>query len=817
MRHTVAVPATAHDLLQQLTTEEKVFLLSGADVWRTLAVERVGLPSIKVTDGPNGARGDSSTGARAVCLPASICLAASFDTDLVNEAGHLLGVEASRKGAHVLLAPTINIARHPLGGRNFESFGEDPMLTTSMAVAYVEGVQGVDGVGACAKHFVANDVEFARMTVSSEIDERTLREVYLAPFEAVVGAGVWSLMASYPKLNGIHCSEHEWLLTDLLRDEWGFDGLVMSDWGATHHHSRPVLAGQDLEMPGPPVALGAPLLAAVECGEVPMEILDARARRVLDLAFRANRIGVLDEQPEQSVDTPEDRALARRIATSGMVLLKNDPVGERSILPLGPAAVGSVAVIGPNADAGVIQGGGSAQLSPHHLVSPVDGLSEMYDQVVTAPGSRRARYLPLVPAASWVSDSDRPIALEIFAGTSFDAEPVMTRNTSGIGTMIQGGVDGLPDRNSFSNRWSGTLRIEEAGSHQFSVFACGLSRVLINGDVVVDNWTSPTPGDGFFQMASSEVVGSIDLQPGTIDVVVEWTSDPDRMLAGLRFGWLGPVDDDQLMVDAVTAAGQADAAVVVVGLDADWETESHDRPIFGLPGRQDELVRKVLAANPNTVVVLNAGGPVDLPWFDEAPAVLTAWYPGQEFGAALADVISGAADPSGRLPVTFPKRLADAPTALDVPGDGTKLHYREGSFVGHRWYDAREIEPLVPFGHGTSYTTFEFSDPAISAERDGAVDVTIEVRNTGTRTGTAVPQLYLEPPVGSHRRPLRSLCGFASVSVDAGATTTVTISVPKRAFEIWTHEAGWHTPEGTYEIHAATSSRDLGGSVSVGC
>lgn len=816
MRHTVAVPATATDLLRQLTTEEKVFLLSGSDVWRTLGVERIGLPPIKVTDGPNGARGDSTTGARAVCLPASICLAASFDTALVQEAGRLLGVEASRKGAHVLLAPTINIARHPLGGRNFESFGEDPHLTTAMAVAYVEGVQDVDGVGACAKHFVANDVEFARMTVSSEVDERTLREVYLAPFEAVVDAGVWSLMASYPKLNGIHCTEHEWLLTDLLRDEWGFEGLVMSDWGATHHHSRPVLAGQDLEMPGPPRALGALLLAAVESGEVPMDVLDARAVRVLDLAVRAKRIGVLDEQPEQSVDAPEDRALARRIASSGMVLLKNEDLGDGPVLPLEPGQISTVAVIGPNAQPGVIQGGGSAQLSPHHLVSPAEGLAEVYGDVVAAVGSRRARYLPLVPRESWVSDGDRAIALEIFAGSDLGAAPVSTRRTSGIGTMIQGGVTGLPDPNAFSNRWRGTLQIEEAGSHQFSVFACGPSRVLIDGNVVVDNWTNPTPGDGFFQMASSEVVGHVDLEPGTIDVVVEWTSDPTTMLAGLRLGWLTPVDDDQLMADAVAAASRADAAVVVVGLDADWETESHDRPIFGLPGRQDELVRKVLAVNANTVVVLNAGGPVDLPWFDEAPAVMMAWYPGQEFGAALADVISGAVDPAGRLPVTFPKALADAPTALDVPGDRSRLHYREGSFVGHRWYDARAIDPLVPFGHGTSYTSFEFGDPTIEGGRPGGgVEIRIEVRNTGNRSGTAVPQLYIEAPPGAHRRPVRSLCGFASISTDAGSTTVVSISVPQRAFEIWTHEDGWHTPAGTYVIQSGTSSRDLIGSVSV--
>lgn len=815
MRHTIAVPATANDLLRQLTTKEKVFLLSGSDAWRTLGVERIGLPAIKVTDGPNGARGDSTTGARAVCLPASICLAATFDTELVQAAGHLLGVEASRKGAHVLLAPTINIARHPLGGRNFESFGEDPYLTTAMGVAFVEGVQDVEGVGACAKHFVANDVEYARMTVSSEVDERTLREVYLAPFEAVVEAGVWSLMASYPKLNGTHCTEHEWLLTDLLRGEWGFDGLVMSDWGATHHHSRPVIAGQDLEMPGPPRALGAALLAAVESGEVPMDVLDARALRVIELAARAGRIGVLDESPEQSVDAPEDRALARRIASSGLVLLKNDPVGAAQVLPLDPKTVTSLAVIGPNAAPGIIQGGGSAQLLPHNAVSPIEGLSAVYDSVVGAEGSRRARYLPTVPASSWVSDGDRPIEREIFAGSDFEAEPVLVRTSTGIGAMFMGGVAGLPDPAAFSQRWRGRLRIEAGGTHQFSVYACGLSRVFIDGELIVDNWSNPTRGDGFFQMASSEVVGAVELESGTIEVVVEWTNDPNQLLAGLRFGWQTPTDDDQLMADAVAAATEADAAVVVVGLDSDWETEGHDRPIFGLPGRQDELIRKVLEVNPKTVVVLNAGGPVDLPWFDEVPAVMTSWYAGQEFGAALADVISGSVDPAGRLPVTFPKQLEDAPTMLDVPGDGAKLHYREGSFVGHRWYDARSIDPLAPFGHGLSYTSFVFSSPAVVAEGPDGVEVSIEIRNTGERSGSAVPQFYLQPPSGRHRRPIRSLCGFRSVPVEAGGSATVRITVPKRAFEIWTHGEGWHTPSGIYELHVGHSSRALIGSITI--
>lgn len=792
-----------------------MYLLSGGDVWRTLAVERIGLPAIKVTDGPNGARGDSTTGAKAVCLPASICLAATFDEMLVGEVGRLLGRETERKGAHVLLAPTINIARHPLGGRNFESFGEEPFLTSVMAVAYVEGVQDIVGIGACAKHFVANDVEYARMTVSSEIDERTLREVYLAPFEAVVDAGVWSLMASYPKLNGQHCTEHRWLLTDLLRDEWGFDGLVMSDWGATHHPTRPIEAGMDLEMPGPPRALGQPLLDAVEAGTLSMATLDARARRVVDLAVRSKRVGVMDEAPEKSVDVLEDRALARRVASGGIVLLRNEPVDGSVLLPLRPIDVGTLAVIGPNGDPGVIQGGGSAQLSAHHLVSPLAGLSDVFDRVVTAPGCRAERYLPLVPPSAWGTAGDRPVALEVYAGDALDGEPAFMRSTSGIGAFLMSGVDGLPDPTHFSNRWTGTLQIDEAGTHRFSVFACGPSRVFIDGSIVVDNWDGRTRGDGFFQMASSEVVGAVDLATGSVEVVVEWTSDPEMMIAGLRLGWLTPTDDDQLMADAVAAASAADAVIVVVGLDADWETESHDRPIFGLPGRQDELMRKVLAANPRTVVVLNAGGPVDLPWFDEVPAVAVAWYGGQEFGGAIADVLTGATDARGRLPVTFPKRLQDAPTALDVPGDGGKLHYREGLFVGHRWYDARDIEPLAEFGFGLSYTSFGFGALAAAANRDGDVTVSFTVANTGDRAGVAVPQLYLEPPAGEATRPVRSLCGFASIEMEAGTSRSIAISVPRRAFEIWNESGSWHTPAGLYALRLGTSSRAFIDSVTI--
>lgn len=803
------------ELIDQLDIDEKIALLSGSDVWRTAAVPRLGIGTVKVTDGPNGARGDSTTGARAVCLPASIGMAATFDTDLVVEIGRLLGRETSRKGSSVLLAPTINMARHALGGRNFESFGEDPQLTAEMAVAYITGVQD-EGVGACAKHFVANDVEYRRLTVSSEVDERTLREVYLRPFEAAVEAGVWSLMAAYTKLNGDHCTQHEWLLTTLLRDEWGFDGLVMSDWGATHHPTKPVERGMDLEMPGPPLALGAKLRAAFDAGDIAEDAIDARVRRVVELAIRAGRTipaadaaggaSVETEPAELSVDLPEERALARSLAADSMVLLRN----TNTTLPL--LDVSSVAVIGPNADPGVIQGGGSAQLPAHHLTSPMSGLVDVFgaEAVTHEVGCLAHRYLPDVDPSQW-EGSDRPLDLEIYGSADLSGDVAISRTVRSVTVMLAGGIDELPDPMRWSQRWRGQLRIDRSGTHQFGVMAVGPSRVFVDGVEVVDNWTSMTPGDAFFQKASAQKIGEIDLEAGSVaEVVVEWSRGDDELLAGLRFGHLPPVDEDQMLADAEAVAGAADAAVVVVGLDEHWETESHDRPTFGLPGRQDELVRRVVAANPRTVVVLNAGGPVDLPWLNDAPAAVMAWYPGQEFGSALADVLTGAADPGGRLPVTFPASIDQTPTTGLVPGDGDLLDYGEQSHVGYRWFDREGIEPLLPFGHGGSYASFDVGQASVvSLGSDGGpVTVEVPVSNTSDRAGKCVVQAYVEPPSGDERRPLRLLGGFAVARLDSGQSDTLSITIPGRVFEVWSDD-GWTTPTGEYGIAVGQSSRDL--------
>lgn len=762
------------------------------------------------------------SGARAVCLPASIGLAATFDTALVAEVGQLLGRESVRKGSSVLLAPTINMARYPLGGRNFESFGEDPLLTSAIAVAYVIGVQE-EGVGACAKHFVANDVEFARLTVSSNVDEQTLREVYLTPFEAVVDAGVWSLMAAYPKLNGEHCTENRWLLTDVLRSEWGFDGLVMSDWGATHHPTRSIEAGLDLEMPGPAVALGDRLLQALRNNEISEDAVNASAANVAALSLRPERRGSAHDV-EQSVDDPDERQLCRRAAADGMVLVANRPHGEGGpTLPLS-TDLKTVAVIGPNADPGVIQGGGSAQLPAHHHVSPVEGLRQAMAgvEIAYAKGCNADRYVPLVSADKWKS-----LEVVVYPTGDLSGEPTIRRTARSVGAFFQGPRDVGPDPYVWSQRWTGLLEVSATGSHRFGVLGVGPCRVVVNGQVVADNWTNPQPGQGFFEKASQEVVGETHLETGSMaEVIVEWSRGDDEQLAGLRFGYQAPVDEGTMFEEAVALAVEADAAVVVVGLTAEWETESHDRSSFALPGRQDELVRRVAAVNDRTVVVVNAGGPIAMPWIDDVGAALLAWYPGQEFGHALADVVLGLAEPGGRLPVSFPVALEDAPSAAYLPapgstseGDRTAIEYGERLHIGHRGY---KVAPRLPFGFGLSYTDFEIgSCELVETERietaspilHGRHLVQVTVVNTGNRQGKCVVQAYMKPgdnPDGVDRP--RVLAGFSSQVIAAGQSAQVAVTIPDRVLEFWDAKnaaepsGGWSPLVGAHQLEIGWSS-----------
>ncbi len=798
-----------------MTLEEKVALVAGADMWRTVGVPRLGIPPFKVTDGPAGARGESfSEGPPSDCFPCGTALGATWDPALVEEVGAALGEETRTKGAHVLLAPTVNIHRSPLAGRNFECFSEDPHLTARLAVAYVRGVQS-RGVGCSIKHFVCNDSEFERHTISSDVGERPLREIYLRPFEeAVAEARPWSVMSAYNKVNGTWASESRALLVDLLKEDWGFDGFVVSDWFGTNATVPCALGGLDLEMPGAGRHFGPALLDAVRKDEVDEETLDDKVRRVLRATIRSGAIDEASPRPEGSEDRPAHRALARRAARDAMVLLRN----EGDVLPLDPDALRSLAVIGPNANTAVIQGGGSVRLNAHAAVTPLDGIRERLGDGAAVRfeiGCTRHRTLPLLTSRhleDLPGAAGRGLRVEYFASLDLSGEPVARAE----GTRVDYSWFGPPaegvDARSFSARISARFVPPESGEFQFGLMSAGLSRLLVDGEPVVDNWTRQERGDSFFGAGSSEAIGRVALRQGEpVTLAIEYTREGAGLLAGLRAGMMLPVADDALE-RAAAAAAEADAAVVVVGLDADWETEGRDRVDLELPGRQAELIEAVAAANPRTVVVLNVGSPVRMPWAERVPALLQAWYPGQEWGHALAELLFGDASPSARLPTSFPHRLEDTPSFLNYPGENGHVLYGEGLFVGYRYYDTVDVAPLFPFGHGLSYARFDYANLSLAPEfdADGGLDVALDVTNAGDRAASEVVQLYLQDVESRLTRPAQELAAFAKVALEPGETRTVRLYLDRRAFSYWDPDAGgWLAEPGEFEVRVGASSRDL--------
>lgn len=802
-------------LLGQLTLEEKVSLVAGADMWTSPGVPRLSIPALKVTDGPNGARGGTVPGAGrpAACFPCGTALGATWNPDLVRRVGVALGEEARSKGAHVLLAPAVNAHRSPLAGRNFECHSEDPHLAARIAVAFVEGVQG-QGVGTSVKHFVCNDSEFERHTIDSRVDERALREIYLPAFEAaVVEAGAWTVMGAYNRVNGTYACEHPRLLGDLLKGEWGFDGVVVSDWFATQSTADSANAGLDLEMPGPPRRFGEKLVEAVRAGEVAEKTIDEMVRRGLRLRLRT---GAFDAEPaaERSVDRPEHRALARRAAAEATVLLRND-----GLLPFDIRALRRIAVIGPNGDEPTIQGGGSCQVTPHYEVSPLDGLRRRCGKGVRVDFSRgcsRYRTMPSLDERLLADGDDpgKPIRLEFFDGPDPEGAPVAERRVRRLElTWFDAPVPEIGGR-TFSVRATATLRPPETGTYRFSLSGVGPCRLLIDGREVVDNATRPEPGDSFFGQGSAEVSGTADLvESREATLVIEYAkTDAKPAVSGVKAGCLRPEPAD-LLERAVETATAADAAVVVVGLDREWETEGRDRDDMDLPGRQAELVERVAAANPNTVVVLNAGSALRMPWLPAVRAVLQLWYPGQECGNALADVLFGDAEPGGRLPCTFPRRVEDSPSQPWYPGSEGVAEYGEGVFVGYRHYDTKGVEPLFPFGHGLSYAEFSYGDLVVSDAELGAgetLEVRIDVTNRGERAGSQVVQLYVHDVEARLPRPEQELKAFAKLSLEPGETRTARFALDARALSFYDPDAGaWVAEPGDFELRAGASSRDL--------
>jgi beta-glucosidase len=716
-----SLDARIQNLLSQLTMEEKVSMVHAKSTFASAGVPRLGIPDLWMDDGPMGVRAEVGEGFRnlnqsndfATAMPASLGLAATFNTNLAFEDGAVIGQEARQRGKNIMLGPSLNIQRTPLCGRNFEYMGEDPFLTSRMAVGFIKGEQA-QGVASCAKHFAANSQENQRSSINVLMDERTLREIYLPAFRAAVQeGGALSVMGAYNLFRGQHCCENDYLLNQVLKKDWGFKGLVMSDWSGVHNTDLAATNGMDLEMGSRPPYdtanyLSAPYLAKLKSGDLPVSSLDDKVRRQLYVRFQLGMIydpaapAPIVVASNNPLSTPAHQETARRVAEESIVLLKND-----GLLPLDSSKFKSVAVIGVNAVAKFALGGGAAQIKAPYEVTALDGISN-----------------------------------RLGAGVQITYSPGYSAGGSRGGRGGRGGGRG----------------------------GAPATNVSANTNAPAEAAAPVTP---------------------PVDAAAE---------------------------AAVVAAKAADLVIFVGGLNHGLDQEGSDRPDMKLPGGQDALLEKILAANPKTVVVFNGGGAVEMgPWLAKAPALLYAWYGGLEGGNALAHVLFGDVDASGRLPCTFPKQLADSPAhALNAyPGANREVTYTEGLLVGYRWFDAKQIEPLFPFGYGLSYTKFAFANPRVVPGTDPtnpSATVEFDLTNTGQRAGAAVPQVYVQQVSPSLPRPPKELKGFSKVTLQPGQTQRVSIRLDRNAFAFYDPDKkGWVAEKGEYRILVGSSSRDVRG------
>jgi beta-glucosidase len=798
-----AGPGSADDTwLESLTTAQKAELLYGAGPWHVGGPAQ-GPATLVMTDGPNGARGVTFHTSLAACFPCETALAATWDPELVTEVANALGAETRRQGASMLLGPAVNLQRTPLGGRNFECFAEDPELTARMAVAYVTGVQQ-QGVACVVKHLVCNDQETGRHTASSEVDEATLREVYLVPFEAAAKAGTWAIMAAYNRLNGAYATEHPWLLTTLLREEWGWDGVVVSDWYATQSTAEALNAGLDLEMPGPSQLRGDKLLKAIADGEVTGDTIDRSARRMLRLLSRVQNppesIAQLTRSSEvnHAIDQGVDRVI-RRAGARGVVLLRN----TGNVLPLG-AQTRTVAVIGPGGDSGQAQGGGSCEVNPPHVIDPVSALRrQLPDATVTfargcvdperpRPLTRDVLRTPDGAPGALVEYRLRSQPGRAQPGRAEPGrEPLHTEIATSLAlSWLLPVLDGY-ESSELAVRVLARYTPPETGAYQVTLAAIGASTLRVDGETVLAQ-SGRGGADVIFDLAKVRERGTVELTAGQeIELVIDYLPLEGADFLRLHAGLISPAPPD-LAARACELAAAADVAVVVVEHPPGVETEGQDRVTLSLPEYQNKLVYDVCAANPRTVVVVNTGSPIEMPWADRAAAIVQLWYPGQELGDSLADVLTGVVNPSGKLPVTFPVRAEDVPSAPYFPGTAERVEYGEGLAVGYR---GMRVPPLFPFGFGLSYSTFELGEPRV----DG-LSVTVPVTNTSDRDGREVLQLYARLAPG---RPFLELKTFASAEIPAGQTVDVRLDLDPSALRVWSD--GWK-PVTRIEARIGTSS-----------
>jgi beta-glucosidase len=678
-------------------------------------------------------------------------------------------------------------------------------------------------VGATLKHYACNDSEFERHTISSVVSERALREIYLIPFEAAVKeADPWSVMTAYNRVDGIYCAEHERLLQKILRDEWGFNGFVISDWFGSQSTVASANAGMDLEMPGPVRHYGSKLKDAVKAGEVSEATLDAMVKRMLQVLERAGLLDAKIPDIERAVDLPSDRALARKVASEAIVLLRN----EGALLPIDKTKLTKIAVIGPNAAVAIMQGGGSAGVTPHRTVTPLAGIrAQLADAVEVLHESGCSNHRGTHPTlnTNWIEGGPEfatpELTTDLFAGLELEGEPLAREARRRADCVWMEKIGPGLEIDSFSARMHGRFIAPETGAFQFSLKSHGRSRLLIDGEVVLDNWTNLIPGDAFYGKGSTLIEAPFEMEAERgYEIAIEFSCPCEAGMVGFSVGCLVPEPADAIE-RAVTAASAADVAIVVVGLTANWETEGSDRIDMELPGRQAELITSVAAANPNTIVVINAGSPIAMDWEEQAPAILQLWYPGQEMGHGLADVLFGGVSPGGRLPTSFPKRYEDNPAYPYYPGENGEVVYGEELLVGYRHYDTSQVEPRFPFGHGLSYSQFEYGPIELASDRvlaGQSLRFEIEVRNVGERTSSDVAQVYLHDDESRLPRPEQELRAFEKFELEPGETRRLSFELGSRAMAFYdpdqadgTDESGWVVEPGGFEIRVGASSRDI--------
>ena len=812
----------AQELLAVMTLDEKVSLLSGRGSYDTQNIDRLNLPSLQLWDGPNGVRSNNNEPATA--FPVGICMGSTWNPALIEKLGKALGKECRAFGVEVLLGPTMNIIRTPLNGRNFETFSEDPFFSGVMGTAYVKGLQS-ENVGASVKHFIANNQETNRQSVSAEISERTLREIYLPAYRRVIKeAQPFTIMAAYNQINGGHATENNYIMNSILRKEYGFTGVLLSDWGGVKSTIQSLNASLDLEMPGPGNYYEKPLRKALKKGTVTVDVIDQAALRMIQLILKTtNKKPNLNDSLYQFSDVMEiNKTIARKVAEESVVLLKN----ENKLLPINTEKVRSIAIIGPNANRSINQGGGSARVTAAYSVTPLQGITALARkndiEVNYHKGVENHPAVPLMEAASLRLNSrseETGLQGEYYQSYNFTGAPFKTERDEELR------IFGIIDEGVFGSvLWTGDFIAKKSGEYRFSANpGLGKAKIFIDGKKVVLNEKGKPAFGG---LLPAPKIGNILLSPGRHSIKVEYSAKPNfflslilkivmpgvaDLLKKFRFLEIGCRLPEPEISLAIDLARNADMAIIVVGSSDNYESEGEDRPSMKLTGKQDELIESILKVNQNTIVIMNTGSPIEMPWVNQSPAILQVWLPGQEGGNAIANVIFGNVNPSGKLPVTFPKILEDNPSHGYYPGD-KKVLYDEGIYVGYRHYDTKNVDPLFPFGHGLSYTKFDYGSIAgpsniTSGEK---INLSITVKNSGQRKGQEVVQCYIRDLESSIDRPYQELKAFQKITLEASESKPIDILLDETALSFFDPGSNdWVTEPGQFEILIGSSSRDI--------